>query len=120
MFSKLSQLQFLYLNNNYFNTTTLTDALNQLPPSLSLLNIASNTMNYIPQNFSKLLPISLQSLHIGGDYIPPTLTREFMQSFPRQLTSFSITYSFINNITAGCFLDFPMLIALDLHEIKWR
>ncbi len=114
IFSGLSQLQSLDLSNNYFSTTALMDIFSQLPPSLIELNIAFNPMNYIPKNFSILLPVSLQSLHLGGDYIPSTLTREFMQYFPMQLINFSATLSSISNITPGCFLDFPALTTLDL------
>ena len=116
VFNGLSQLQSLYLNHNYFNTSALMDILTQLPSSLTELSIASNPMNYIPQNFSILLPIALQNLSVGGNYIPPTLTREFMQYFPKQLTSFSVTNSFISNITPRCFLDFSTLVALDLSS----
>ncbi len=79
VFYGLNKLQFLNLNRSRID---ITNVLTQLPPSLIELDISLTVMKYIPQNFSTLFPISLQSLSIGGNYIPKTLTREFMQNFP--------------------------------------
>ena len=114
VFDGLKQLQYLILKNNSLNTSIMVTLLSQLPSSLLELDISSNLMDYIPKNFSTLLPALLQTLSIGGAYVPETLTREFMQNFPLTLTSFSITYSSIVNITATCFLDFSMMTILDV------
>ncbi len=110
----LNQLQFLGLAVNNLNTSMMVTILSQLPSSLTELDISLNPMNRIPQNFSTLLPISLQALSIGGRYVPQTLTREFMQNFPSTLISFSVHSSFIINITSRCFLDFSVLTVLDI------
>ncbi len=116
----LNQLLTLLLNENYFNTTAMMGIITQLPPSLTELDIALNPMNDIPQNFSTLLPISLQSLSIGGRYIPRILTREFMQHFPFRLTAISIEFSFITNIIEGTFLDFSDLRSFSLFGNRLR
>ena len=51
MFSELNQLKSLYLDSNNFNTTAIMNILNQLPSSLTALDITSNPMDYLPQNF---------------------------------------------------------------------
>ena len=114
MFMGLNQLRSLYLGINDFNITALMNILNQLPSSLTFLDITGNPISYIPQNFSTLLPISLQSLWIGGNYVPETLTQEFMKHFPTRLNELTIRYSSVVNITPDCFLDFSHLTFLSL------
>jgi Leucine-rich repeat (LRR) protein len=115
IFSRLNQLQSLSLWYNYLNTSVIMNVLVSIPVTLTHLDISSNQMNALPQNFSILLPIGVTSLLIGNNsFIPNILTREFMQYFPYRLTSFSIESSHIINITKDCFADFFALTQLDL------
>src|SRR6202043_4059272 len=110
VFSGLSQLQTLDLLANKLNTNSILGMLLPLPATLTELNIASNQISALPQNFSALLPVNLKSLSIGNNaFIPRVLTHEFMQYFPSQLTRFSIQSSNIANIMDGSFADFFVL-----------
>ena len=114
MFSDLSQLQSLFLNGNYLNTTAIINSSFSMLPTLTELDITLNQISYLPQNFSAMLPVMLNSLSIGGnDCIPRILTREFMQYFPFRLFSLSFEFSHIIKISGGSFLDFSSLKILD-------
>ncbi len=115
MFSGLSQLQTLDLSYNYLNTSIIMSILSSLSITLTELDISSNQISTLPQNFSTLLPVGLKSLSVGGNsFIPPVLTQEFMQYFPFRLTTLELRYSLIENITEGSFSDFSALTTLGL------
>ena len=85
--------------------------------TLTELDISSNQISTLPQNFSTLLPVGLKSLSVGGNsFIPRVLTPEFMQYFPFQLTTLGLESSLIVNITDGSFSDFSALTTLDLSS----
>ncbi len=115
LFSGLSQLQTLDLSSNHLNTSNVISILSSLPVALTELDISSNQISTLPQNFSTLLPVGLESLSIGGNsFIPHVLTREFMQYFPFRLTTLGLEESFIVNIADDSFSDFSVLTTLDL------
>ncbi len=115
MFSGLSQLQTLDLSMNHLNTSTIIGILSSLPSALTELGITTNRINYLPQNFSTLLPVGLKSLSVGSNsFIPSVLTQEFMQYFPFRLTSLGLASSLIVKITDNSFSNFSALTTLNL------
>ncbi|MBS0352176.1 MAG: leucine-rich repeat domain-containing protein, partial [Proteobacteria bacterium] len=113
----LPQLQFLDVHGNQINISMLMSLLNALPPYIMKLNIANNSIDYLPENFIDILPKTIQSLTIGGNFIPKVLTAEVMlRYFPSTLIGLGISSSPINSIVNDTFSDFSNLTYLDLSN----
>jgi Leucine-rich repeat (LRR) protein len=117
VWSGLSQLQVLDLSDNFLNSSSIISILTFLPMTLTELDISSDQISSLPQNFSTLLPVGLKSLSVGGNrFIPRELTQEFMQYFPFQLTTLGLEFSFIVKITDNSFSNFSVLTTLNLNR----
>jgi Leucine-rich repeat (LRR) protein len=124
VFINLTNLQELSLESNLIDTDSLISISASLPRNLTSLQINSNIIRSIPENFGKLLPASLSTLYISDNpCIPTVLTREFMKYFPLNITILDFSISsrnprsyVIEGIAAEAFLDFPFLQKLDIRN----
>lgn len=116
VFAGLNQLRYLDLSGNQLNTSVMTDILLALPATVITLNISNNVMSDLPNNIISLWPLSLQNLVVGGNpFVPSVVNRTWMDNFPAQLTSFSLSSSHgITTISAAAFDSLDQLQFLNV------